>query len=55
MVRGAFGVIDFFSGGITDSKRHNIDIHWPLFSESPTNINLLSLNFSHISVAFHLK
>lgn len=55
MVRGAFGVMDFFSAGITDSNKHSIDIHWPLLSESPTNINLFPLNLFQISVAFHLK
>lgn len=41
--------------GITDCNIHTIDIHWFLFNESPTNISLLPLNFSHISVAFHLQ
>ncbi|KAK6943209.1 BES1/BZR1 plant transcription factor, N-terminal [Dillenia turbinata] len=55
IVRGALGVIDLLSVGITDCNKHNIDIHCPLFSESPTNISLFPLNFSHISVTFHLQ
>lgn len=54
MVRAAFGDMDLLSAGITDCNKHTIDIHCPRFNESPTNISLLSLNFSHISVAFHL-
>jgi len=55
MVRGAFGDMDLLSAGITDCNKHTIDIHCPLFSESPTNISLFPLNFSHISVTFHLQ
>ena len=54
MVRGAFGDIDLLSAGITDCNKHTIDIHCPLFSESPTNISLLFLNFSHIFFTSHL-
>lgn len=54
MVRWAFGDIDLLSEGISDCNKHTIDIHCPLFSESPTNISLLPLNFSHISFTFHL-
>lgn len=54
IVKGAFGDIDLLLAGITDCNKHTIDIHCPLFSESPTNISLLFLNFSHISNAFHL-
>jgi hypothetical protein len=54
MVRWAFGDIDLLSAGISDCNKQTIDIHCPLFSESPTNINLLPLNFSHISFTFHL-
>ncbi len=55
MVRGAFGDIDLLLAGITDCNKHTIDIHCPLFNESPTNISLFPLNFSHISVTFHLQ
>lgn len=54
IVSGAFGDIDLLFAGIADCNKHTIDIHWPLFSESPTNISLFPLNFSHISVIFHL-
>lgn len=55
MVRGAFGDMDFLSAGITDWSKQTIEIHCPRFSESPTNINLLPLNFSHTSAMFHLQ
>ena len=55
MVRGAFGDIDLLLAGITDCNKHTIDIHCPRFNESPTNISLLPLNFSHISITFHLQ
>ena len=55
MVRGAFGDMDFLSAGITDWSKQTIEIHCPRFSESPTNINLFPLNFSHISAMFHLQ
>ena len=54
MVRCAFGDMDLLSAGITDTSKHTIEIHCPLFSESPTNISLFPLSFSHISVTFHL-
>lgn len=47
--------MDCLSAGITECNKHNIDIHCPLFRESPTNISLFPLNFSHISIASHLS
>ena len=48
------GVIDFLSGGMPDCNKHTMEYHCPLLSESPTNIILFPLNFSHIPVTFHL-
>lgn len=55
MVRGAFGDMDCLSFERDDCNKQTIDIHCPRFSESPTNISLLPLNFSHISVTLHLR
>lgn len=55
IVRGALGVIDLLSLEVADCSRQSIDIHCPRFNESPTNISLFPLNFSHISVTLHLS
>lgn len=55
MVKGALGDMDLLPAGISDCKRHTMDIHCPLFRESPTNISRLPLSFSHISAPFHLQ
>lgn len=46
--------MDLSVGGTAESTRHNIEIHWPLFRESPTNISLLFLSFSSNAVALNL-
>lgn len=55
MVKGALGDMDLFPAGISDCKRQTMDIHCPLFRESPINISRLPLSFSHISAPFHLQ
>lgn len=43
------------SEGIADFTKQTIDIHWPLFRESPTNTILLFLNLSSSAVALNLR
>ena len=54
MVREEVGDIHFLPFPIADCNKHTMDVHCPLLSESPTNIILFPLNFSSISVPFHL-
>jgi len=46
--------MDLSVGGTAESTRQTIETHWPLFSESPTNISLLFLSVSSNAVALNL-
>lgn len=43
------------NGEIPESRRHNMDIHWFLFSESPTKTSLLLVSFFNNAFALNLK
>ena len=47
--------MDFLSSGIMCSTRQTNDCHWPLWSESPTNISLFPRSFLRAVLGLNLR